>query len=58
MQYLEIIAFVKMHYERNNPANWTNDKCVLCKMPLGVEPTDFETPDNEMTHGDFDLFRA
>ena len=52
-QYLEVNAFVKMQYERNNPVNWKNDKCVLCKLPLRVEPTSFKTPDYEMTYGDF-----
>ena len=53
MQYLEINAFLKMQYERNNPANWRDHKCVLCKMLLRVEPTNFKTPDDEMTYGDF-----
>ena len=52
-QYLEINAFVKMQYERNNPVNWRDDKCVLCKMPLRVEPTNFKTADDETTYGDF-----
>ena len=42
-----------MQYERNNPVNWKNDKCVICKMPLKIEPTNLETPDDEMTYGDF-----
>ena len=49
-QYLEVNAFVKMQYERNNLVNWKNDKCILCKLPLRVEPT---MPDYEMTYGDF-----
>ena len=52
-QYLEINAFLKMQYERNNPVNWRDHKCVLCKMPLRVEPTNFKTPDDQMTYGDF-----
>ena len=28
---LEIHAFTKMQYERNNPANWKNDKCVYVR---------------------------
>ena len=52
-QYLEIDAFSKMQYERKNPVNWKNDKCVICKMHLRVEPTSFETLDDEMTFGDF-----
>ena len=42
-----------MQYERKNSVNWKKDKCVICKMPLRVEPTSFETPDDEMTFGDF-----
>ena len=53
MQYLEVNAFVKMQYERNNPVNWKNDKSVLCNLPLTVEPTSFKMPDYEMTYGDF-----
>ena len=52
-QNLEINAFTKMHYERNNPISWQKDKCVICQMPLKIEPTSFKTPDNEMTYGDF-----
>ena len=48
-QNLEIHAFAKMQYERNNPVNWRTDKCTICKMPLRAEPTNFETPDDEMT---------
>ena len=52
-QNLEINAFSKMQYERKNPVNWKSDECVICKMPLRVEPASFETPDDKMTFGDF-----
>ena len=52
-QYLEINASVKVQYERNNPVNWRDDKCVSYKIPLRVEPTIFKMPENEMTYGDF-----
>ena len=42
-----------MQYETINPVNWKSDKCVKCKMPLKIEPTNFETPDDEMTYRDF-----
>ena len=29
------------------------DKCVICKMPLKIEPTSFKTPDDEMSCGVF-----
>ena len=52
-QFLEINYFVKMQYEGNNSVNWRNDKCVKCKMPLRVEPTNFKASDDEMPYGDF-----
>ena len=42
-----------MIYNQKNSINWKKDKCVICKMPLKIEPTSFETPDDEMTYGDF-----
>ena len=42
-----------MIYEQKSPINWKKDKCVICKMPLKIEPTSFETPDDEMLYGDF-----
>ena len=44
---------MKMIYNKKNSINWKKDKCVICKMPLKIEPTSFETPDDEMTYGDF-----
>ena len=52
-QYLQISLFNKFRYERNFPIDWQNDKCVICKFPLKVEPTNYQTPDDEMTFGDF-----
>ena len=43
-QYLQISPFDKFRYERN-------DKCVICKFPLKVELTNYQTPDDEMTFG-------
>ena len=31
----------------------SKDKCVICKMPLKIEPTSFKTPDDEMSYGVF-----
>ena len=42
-----------MIYEQKNSINWEKDKCVICKMPLKIEPTSFEMPDDKMTYGDF-----
>ena len=53
LQNLEIPALMKMVYEQKYPFNWKEDKCIICKMPLKIEPTSFETPDDEMTYGGF-----
>lgn len=42
-----------MQYETNNPISWQKDKCVICQMPLKIEPTRFDMPDDETTYGDF-----
>ena len=52
-QNLEIDILIKNQYERHNPIDWKNDKCVVCKMPLKIDPTNHETPNNAMTDGDF-----
>ena len=52
-QNLETDILIKNQYERNNPIDWKNDKCVVCKMPLKIDPTNHETPNNAMTDGDF-----
>ena len=43
----------KLRFESQNPINWKRDKCVICKFPMKLEPTNHTTPDNEMTFGDF-----
>ena len=52
-QNLEIDILIKNQNERNNPIDWKNDKCVICKMLLKIDPTNHETPNNAMTDTDF-----
>ena len=52
-QFEKLNPFTKMRYESQNPINWRKNKCVICKFPLKLEPTNYLTPDNEMTFGDF-----
>ena len=40
-------------YESQNQINWQKDKCVICKLPLKTEPTNFKTPNDEVSFGDF-----
>ena len=50
---MELSSFTKMIYEKKNPINWRSDKCVICEMPLRVEPASYLTIDEDMTFGDF-----
>ena len=48
-QFVELSSFSKMIYEEKNPINWRSDKCIICNMPLRVEPTSYLTIDEKMT---------
>ena len=50
---MQINPFDKFRYEKCFPIDWQNDKCVICEFPLKVEPNNYQTPDDEMTFGDF-----
>ena len=52
-QFEKINPVQKLRFESQNPINWKRDKCVICKFPMKVEPTNHRAPDNEMTFGDF-----
>ena len=43
----------KLRFERSHPINWGIGKCVICKFPMKMEPTNYLTPDNKITFGDF-----
>ena len=43
----------KLRFESSNKIDWKKDKCILCKFPMKLEPTNYLTPDSEMTYGDF-----
>ena len=53
LQFNQISPIQKIRYEQKNPVNWKTDKCLICRFPLKVEPTNFKTPDEEMSFGDF-----
>ena len=52
-QFEKLNPFKKMRFESQNLINWKENKCVICKFPLKLEPTNYLTPDNEMTFGNF-----
>ena len=52
-QNLEIDLCVKNMYEKNNPINWSTDKCSICNFPLKIDPIGPDVPNNKMSYGDF-----
>ena len=47
----ELSVESKMEFEKENPIDWENGECVLCRFPLEANPTN---PKNEkMSYGDF-----
>ena len=50
-QYKKINPIEKLRFERSHQ-DWQKDKCVNCKL-LKMEPTNYLTPDNQMTFGNF-----
>ena len=53
-QFDKINPIRKLRYETQNPTDWKKiNKFVICKFPSKIQPTNFKTPDNEMSFGDF-----
>ena len=52
-QFDKINPIEKLRYEAKNTINWEKGKCVICKFPMKLEPTNFKTTDDEMSFGDF-----
>ena len=52
-QFEKVNPIGKLRYESQNPVNWNTAKCVICKFPMKLKPTNYLMPDNEMTFGDF-----
>ena len=52
-QHLELDLLMKNKYEKKNPINWQEDKCVICKMLLKIEAANRNTPNLKMPYSDF-----
>ena len=52
-QFVKMAPFTKIRFEKENSINWKTQTCVICRLSLKVEPTNFKTPDDEMSYGDF-----
>ena len=48
-QHLELDFLIKNQYDRKNPIDWNNDKCVICKLLLKIDPTGYD----KMSYSDF-----
>ena len=40
-QFTNIDPFKKLSYEQKNPIKWNKQKCVICKFPLKLNPTNY-----------------
>ena len=52
-QHLEPDFLIKNQYERKNLIDWNNDKCVICKLLLKIDPIGYDVPNSKMSYGDF-----
>ena len=52
-QFKELNSREKMIYKQQNPLDFHNNKCVICKMPIRISPTNAKTLDPDMTYDDF-----
>ena len=52
-QHLELDFLRKNQYERKSPIDWNNDKCVICKLLLKIDPIGYDVPNSKMSYGDF-----
>ena len=52
-RFKELTNDEKIKFKQQNPIDYQNNKCVICKMPLKIYPTNSKTTDPNMTYGDF-----
>ena len=48
-----IDPITKVRFESENKIDWQKDKCVICKFPMRLEPTNLQTSNSAMNYGDF-----
>ena len=53
VQLLKLTQERKLNYEKNNPLDWEEDRCVICDFPLDVKANGIEAGPAEMTYYDF-----
>ena len=52
-QFDKISSISKIRYERVNRIDWKEDRCVICKFPMKLEPTNYLASECQMNFGDF-----
>ena len=52
-QFGKIDPIAKIRYEAKNKIDWKKNKCVLCKFPMKLGPTNYLIADCQMTFRDF-----
>ena len=48
-----IVPITKMRFEAEKKIDWQKGKCVICKFPMKLEPTNSQTSNSAMTYGHF-----
>ena len=54
---LELSNDVKRKYEIENPIDWIEGRCCICKFPLRINPTNFNATTKQMFYADFVTFK-
>ena len=54
---LELSNDVKRKYEIENPIDWIEGRCCICKFPLEINPTNFNATKEQMPYADFVIFK-
>ena len=54
---LELSDDVKRKYEIENPIDWIEGRCCICKFPLEINPTNFNATKEQMPYADFVIFK-
>ena len=52
-QHLEVNLLKKLQFEKDNPIEWENGKCVICNFPLEINTKGIDTTAKEMSYLDF-----
>ena len=54
---LELSNDVKRKHEIENPIDCIEERCCICKFPLKINQTNFNARTEQMSYGDFVIFK-